>query len=235
MTQFSRQELQDAETSAFHKWSSPSKHFTSGFDPRSSDNALLALMSGGLSHAQQNDWLNAGRRLIDKTYVQILFVTQGLANIPFINAEITATALDNFIRDHIAPKWSLITDTQADKNETALQLVNMASNTLFESLESEIAASHLLFFLCPTLPIVPISHEGEYSSYSQSSLQDMNSHQTYLNGLEIPKAEFGNPDEINLVNSILNETNWWQRNIFKTALFEQFQCKVGASPIPHDH
>jgi hypothetical protein len=42
-------------------WSSPSPLVGSGFDSRSSDNALLAIMYGSLERASRFGWLNAGR------------------------------------------------------------------------------------------------------------------------------------------------------------------------------
>lgn len=222
MTEISHQELEEAHARALNKWSAPNKRFTSGFDPRSSDNALLALMSGGLSNAQQNDWLNAGRRLIDKTYVQILFVTQGLTAIPFINAELTAASLDNFIRDHIAPKWVTIHDAQGiNRNEMATELIHIASRNLFGSLESENAASHLLFYLCPTMPVFPLSGDKAYSSHHDMCLQAVNSHKPFLDTLPIPQASFGESDEINRIDLVLNETDWWQRNVFRMAHMER--------------
>lgn len=219
MTEFSHQDLSEAHACALNKWSTPNKHFTSGFDPRSSDNALLTLMSGGLRHAQQNDWLNAGRRLIDKTYVQILFVTQGLTDIPFINAELTAASLDNFIRDHIAPSWIRIHDTQGNnRNELATELIHIASRELFGSLESEIAASHLLFYLCPSLPIVPLSDDQDYSSHHDLCRKDLNFHKSFLGTEQVPQASYGEPDEIKRIDSVLNETDWWLRNVMKMAM-----------------
>lgn len=219
MTLFSRQELKDAHVSVLKTWSAPNKNFTSGFDARSSDNALLTLMWGGLHHAQQNDWLNAGRRLIDKTYVQILIATQGLSSIPFLNAEHTAATLDNFIRQQVAPRWSLINNKQKDdKSELAADLISSASCSLFGSLESEVAASHLLFFLCPVLPIIPFNHNGQYSSHIQYCQEIMKLHQPDFDILQTPAADFGKPEEINLVNRILSGTDWWHRNILKTLL-----------------
>jgi hypothetical protein len=57
---------------------------------------------------RDSDWLNAGRRLIDKTYIQILLVTQQLNHTPFVNAGTTAAALDNFIRLDMAPHWGAL-------------------------------------------------------------------------------------------------------------------------------
>ena len=218
MTAFSLEELQQAYRSALYSWSSPHKNFSSGFDPRTSDNAILSLLSGGLCHAQQNNWLNAGRRLIDKTYVHIVFVTQGLSSIPFINAESTAAALDDFIRSHIAPVWPLIVDSQEpNTQEITAELINTAAGSLFGSLQSVAAASHILFFLCPTLPIIPVSRKGPYSDHIQDCLKAIKSQESYLDALKIPKAGYGHPGEIKRVTSLLIETDWWYRNVIRVA------------------
>ena len=70
--------LEQAHSATLRRWQAPFPGFTSGQDPRTSDNALLVLTYGGLDQAARHAWLNAGRRLIDKTYVEILRHVQGL-------------------------------------------------------------------------------------------------------------------------------------------------------------
>ena len=149
----SKNTLEQATGTALQRWETPFPGFTSGGDPRSSDNALLVLIHGGLAHAARHDWLNAGRRLIDKTYVDILWHVQQLTEMRACNAERIAAALDDVIRTHIAPEWaSLGTLPTKDKTRLATDRVEHLAANAFGSLHSEPAASRLLFYLCPTLP-----------------------------------------------------------------------------------
>ncbi len=59
--------IDTAYSVALTRWQTPFSGFTSGHDNRTSDKALLTLVYGGLEHAANHEWLNAGRRLIDRT------------------------------------------------------------------------------------------------------------------------------------------------------------------------
>ena len=97
--------IQAAVQSANNRWQSPFPGFTSGSDIRTSDNALLVHLYGGLEHAANNDWLNAGRRLIDKTYVDMLWHVQNLLPLRACKPESVAASLDTFITEEIKPAW----------------------------------------------------------------------------------------------------------------------------------
>ncbi|MGB5773457.1 MAG: hypothetical protein WBP89_02180, partial [Sedimenticolaceae bacterium] len=150
--------LDQACSAALRRWQGPWSGFTSGRDPRSSDNALLVLMYGGLIHAARHEWLNAGRRLIDKTYIDILWHVQHLTTLRTCRPEQIAAALDNFIRDQIEPVWDGLADLNAtDQAELASRWVADMAQQCFGSLHSQPAASRLLFFLCPMLPLFNLS------------------------------------------------------------------------------
>jgi len=85
--------IKAAHAVALARWETPFPGFASGHDPRTSDNALLTLLYGGLVHAADHDWLNAGRRLIDKTYIDMLWHVQDLTNMRAIRPEQIAAAL----------------------------------------------------------------------------------------------------------------------------------------------
>ena len=79
--------LEAAHARALDRWARPFPGFTSGHDPRTSDQGLLTCLYGSLEHAARHEWLNAGRRLIDKTYLGMLWHVQDLTDLRGVRAE----------------------------------------------------------------------------------------------------------------------------------------------------
>jgi hypothetical protein len=126
-------------------------------------------------------------------------------------------------------KLEVIYTQEPDTQEITAELINTAAGSLFGSLQSEAAASHILFFLCPTLPIIPVSHIGPYSQHKQDCLKAIKSQGAYLDTLKIPKAGYGHPGEIQRVNSLLNKTDWWHRNVIRVAQLHRSLERPGCS------
>lgn len=238
MSELTEQEIMMAHGFALSHWHQPNNRFTSGFDPRSSDNAMLTLLYGGLARAKQHNWLNAGRRLIDKTYVHILGTTQGLSAMSFSNAEQIAATLDSFIRERLAPLWSSFSHQEEG---LAPYLLLDASESLFGSTKSEVAASQLLFWLCPTLSIAPYSRghltalarighgvqDESYLDYKQVWNQALETYAPLLSELDKPKAIYGSEQESELINQLLEKSDWWQRRVFDMALRQKLYNQGG--------
>ncbi len=229
----SKNALEQATVAALQRWETPFPGFTSGGDPRSSDNALLVLTYGGLEHAARHDWRNAGRRLIDKTYIDILWHVQQLTEIRVCNAERIAAALDGFIRTHIAPDWaSLGTLPTKDKTRLATDWVEHLATNGFGSLHSEPAASRLLFYLCPMLPIFNFSRghlmalehlgfstpESGYRTFATTAGHAYRELSTALNTATHPVPYFGDTEQHRLVRHLLDHGDWWPRRVFDQLL-----------------
>ena len=225
--------LEQAAAAALHRWEAPFPGFTSGGDPRSSDNALLVLTYGGLEHAARHDWLNAGRRLIDKTYIDILWHVQQLTDMRACNAERIAAALDDFIRTQIAPKWaSFGTLPTKDKGRLATNWVEHLAANAFGSLQSEPAASRLLFYLCPMLPVfnfsrghlIALEHLGfpisepRYRTFATTAEHVYRELSTTLNTTTYPTPYFGDTEQHQLVRNLLDHSEWWPRRVFDQLL-----------------
>ena len=179
-----RPALDQACSAALLRWQAPWTGFASGRDPRSSDNALLVLTYGGLVHAAQHEWLNAGRRLIDKTYIDMLWHVQDLTHMRTCRPEQIAAALDAVIDDTIRPLWPSLADLSDEQRfATATAWVEQMAARCFGSLHSEVAASRLMFYLLPMLPVFNLSRghqlalarighdpaDTSYASYAQAA------------------------------------------------------------------
>jgi hypothetical protein len=81
-------------------WNNANPKVGTGFDRRSSNNGLLAIMYGSLERAHHFNWLNAGRTLVDKTYIQLLFQAKQLTAISVTHHDITLQ-LELFVRANL--------------------------------------------------------------------------------------------------------------------------------------
>jgi len=213
-------------TLMLHNWSQPNALVGSGFDIRSSENALLSLFYGSLEHAAQFDWTNGGRTLVDKTYIHILWQAKTLPSIGMSHHDI-APNIERFVRNYLQPQWPQLTqpinsDNASAKAVLAADLVAAAAQQLFGSSYQEQAASWLLFYLCPHLPIYPVyptlllatgTHDYRaYSYHCSALLTDLTSNITQLAGnIPQPAAHYGSEKEQVLIDNLFGECDWWQR------------------------
>ena len=225
--------IENAYAAALQRWESPFSGFAAGWDKRSSDNALLHLFYGGLVHVAHYDWLNAGRRLIDKTYVDILWHVQDLLDLKARTPEQIAAALDGFISGTLKEMWDSLT---SDDRQTSLglsrNLVQQLADEGFGSVRSERAASRLLYFLLPMLPVYNLcpahvevlkSHgyqpcSDDYAGFSEVSEQAFQKLLPRLEGYAPPCPVFGSESNQMLIEKLLNETDWWHRRLFHACL-----------------
>ena len=207
------------------RWSTPSPLVGSGFDSRSSENALLVIMYGSLEHASQFGWLNAGRTLVDKTYIQLLWQAKQLPTLGLTHHDI-ATQLELFIRAELQPKWEELKHLAPDEaDQQAKNLVRLAAHAIFGSAEQEAAASWLLYYLCPQLPIFPITDDcrkalpfkplsdeintyDDYHKASKGIYNKLRRHYAY------PIVCYGNNKERALIEQLLQQSDWWSRQCF---------------------
>lgn len=216
-------------------WHDPSPLVGSGFDIRSSDNALLAIMYGSLEHAAQFGWLNAGRTLVDKTYIHILWQAKRLPAKGITHHDI-APLLELFVRQHLEPIWPQLTRLGRDNrpnnhaNKTAIELVSNAAATLFGSSYQEQAASWLLFYLCPQLPIFPVTDavRSAIAARTSAPIEDYAGYQQMCSKLlheikpelkfPIAAAHYGSVKQIAMIDQLLCHSDWWLRHCFTMAL-----------------
>ena len=190
-------------------------------------------MYGGLVHAAQHEWLNAGRRLIDRTYIDILWHVQDLTTLRTCRPDHIAAALDNFIREQIEPVWDELADLNAThKAELASRWVADMAQQCFGSLHSEPAASRLLFFLCPTLPLFNLSrghllalqrlgHTAsgqDYRAYAAAAEHAYRARSQALRTLPRPEPVFGDAAQRRLIQQLLDDSDWWERRVFDALL-----------------
>ena len=206
----------------------------SGFDSRSSDNGLLSIMYGSVERASHFNWLNAGRTLVDKTYIHLLLQAKKLPGLGVTHHDI-APQLELFVRANLQPIWADIEKMSViKKQELATRLVNLAASTLFGSSHQAEAASWLLFYLCPQLPIFPITDylddaliQNNAVTPSGKPYQGINCYQDYQVAAQAlyeklqpliqcvpPTANYGNEKEQAMVNSLLVSSDWWKRHYF---------------------
>jgi hypothetical protein len=214
------------------EWSQPSSLVGSGSDARSSSNGLLNIFYGSLEHAARYQWLNAGRTLVDKTYLSILWQAAGLSNDGYDFTKM-ASNLDAFVRAELEPRWhELELLSHDEKHLLAIKLIEQAAAEIFGSGYHEESAAWLLFYLCPQLPVFPFNEDlrnnlstrlhleqpaGDYAEYHQQCRQLYcrmlpNIHDTAA------IADYGNEQERNNINQILRGSDWWQRYCFTKQL-----------------
>jgi hypothetical protein len=206
---------QAPDSAILERWSQPHPYFTSGTDMRSSDNALLVLLYGGLEKASRYGWLNAGRTLIDKTYLRILWITQQLEP-PGISFDELASRLDGFIRAELQPVWDTLAELEhEERHALAVTLVARVQAQVFQRDDQLASASVLLFFLCPQLPVFVYRQGGEnadYVSWHQTCRRRL-ANVLPLVGHAVPSPSYGTAQEQLLISRLLNQGDWWVRRL----------------------
>lgn len=218
-----------AHAAALARWSDPFPGFASGHDRRTSDEGLLGVTHGGLDHAARHDWLNAGRRLIDKTFIDMLWHVQGLTGLRGIRAEQVAADLDTFIDRLVKPAWHGLPHLSADERALTSNLwtEEMAAHC-FGSLYCESAASRLLFFLVPMLPMFNLSRghrmaldrlghgprQPGYRAYAHAAASAYHEYLPRLAELPGPSVRDAERAKGALMSQLLSQTDWWTRRVF---------------------
>ncbi|MCB1800353.1 MAG: hypothetical protein KDI82_01565 [Gammaproteobacteria bacterium] len=233
-----------AHEAALQRWNDPFPGFASGHDRRTSDAALLGQFYGGLEYAAAHDWLNAGRRLIDKTYVDMLWHVQELTRMRARQPEQIAAALDDFIRDLVAPRWpTLWSLPEIEKQALAVDWVEYLAGHGFGSLHSEAAASRLLFYLCPMLPVFNLSTGHQLGLLAMNGTAESDSYRDFsahaqlaygriapsLSTVTRPTAMIGDRAQATVVDRVLDDSDWWERRVFDQLLRDH--APVGATPM----
>ncbi|MDJ0739941.1 MAG: hypothetical protein QNJ91_09505 [Gammaproteobacteria bacterium] len=250
----SNPDLLAAHAAALQRWQRPCTGFASGNDPRTSDRALLGLTYGGLAHAAGHAWLNAGRRLIDKTYVAMLWHVQDLTALRTVSPERVAARLDGFITTTIRPRWDDLPTLGSDDGPAlAATWVERMARECFGSVHSELAASRLLFYLLPMLPVFNLSaghvkalaQLGDapastgYRAYAHTAMAAYRRVDAGLRQLPLPATTDGAGDP--LIAGLLADTDWWPRRVFdcylracvdqRTGAPDPFACDDAGNPV----
>lgn len=211
-----------APDDALARWQRPHPDFASGHDSRSSENGLLNLFYGSLERASRYEWLNAGRTLVDKTYLRILWTSCELPP-QAATFDQLASDLDSFIRQQLTPRWDQIDELDHNqRHQLAIELVDCAAMDLFRGNPDWQAASMLLFFLCPQLPVFPWhpslqGQTGAESGETPANYSDYHQRCRPLLALKLPhcteppKASLGDERQCKAVNQLLARSDWWAR------------------------
>lgn len=196
-------------------WQEPHPAFASGRDLRSSDNALLLQCYGNLARAAGSAWQNAGRTLVDKTYLRILKDCAGL-DFQGLTVDELAARLDAFIHCELAPRWAEIgASRETEGLELALTLLEAGARTLFNDPRGRPVTSHLLFYLCPQLPLLPCPAEpADYPMYLQRSQALL----AQLPVLPRPRHFAGDAREQALIRQLIEGSDWWRRRVLASWL-----------------
>jgi hypothetical protein len=192
-------------------WQQPHPAFASGNDARSSENALLLQLYGSLVKAAGCGWQNAGRTLVDKTYLRILKDCSGL-DFQGLSVDELAARLDGFIRQELAPRWGQIAESRgAEGLPLATELLDACSLALFASAQVHRATRQLLFYLCPQLPLLPCPSDSQ-----QSSDEQLQAYQTLLPQLPVlprPQQFAGDAQQQALIRQLIEGSDWWRRRV----------------------
>jgi hypothetical protein len=192
-------------------WQQPHPAFASGNDARSSENALLLQLYGSLVKAAGCGWQNAGRTLVDKTYLRILKDCSGL-DFQGLSVDELAARLDGFIRQELAPRWGQIAESRgAEGLPLATELFDACSLALFASAQVHRATRQLLFYLCPQLPLLPCPSDSQ-----QSSDEQLQAYQTLLPQLPVlprPQQFAGDAQQQALIRQLIEGSDWWRRRV----------------------
>jgi len=212
--------LAQATAVALQRWQNPNPDCATGNDPRSSDNGLLLLFHGRLAHAADYAWQNAGRTLVDKTYLRILFSGAAL-DYQGLSVDELAARLDAFIREQLVPRW----DALAENPEAGPRghLIESLEAGLFGEPGNGEVGSQILFWLCPRLPLLPQSRATlrglELLADGQLGL-DASDYQhagtallRELPVLPAPRHFAGNPDEQRRIRQLIENSDWWRRRV----------------------
>ncbi|WPC06053.1 hypothetical protein SBP02_04680 [Pseudomonas benzenivorans] len=190
-------------------WQQPHPAFASGRDARSSDNGLLLQCYGNLTRAAGAAWQNAGRTLIDKTYLRMLKDCAGLDFLG-LSADELAARLDGFIRRELAPRWAQLEQWRgAEGLEPALALLEAGNRALFDDAGGYPATSWLLFYLCPQLPLLPVPAGAAPHAWLQRA-QEL---QAQLPVLPRPRLFAGDAREQALIRQLIEGSDWWRRRV----------------------
>lgn len=194
-----------------HAWQRPHPAFASGWDARSSENALLLQCYGSLARAAGFGWQNAGRTLVDKTYLRILGDCAGL-DFQGLAMDELAARLDGFIRRELAPRWAEIGESRGSEGlELAGHLLEVGSLALFGSPRAQAASSQLLFYLCPQLPLLPCPAglQQDCAGHLQTSLALL----PQLPVLPRPRQFAGDARQQALIRQLIEGSDWWRRRV----------------------
>ncbi|RRC99344.1 hypothetical protein [Amphritea balenae] len=210
------------------QWNLPSSLVGGGHDARSSTNGLLTIFYGNLERAAQFGWLNAGRTLVDKTYLSILWQAAEL-NANGYDFTKMASNLDAFVRAELEPRWLEFEQLSHDeKHLLTIDLIEQAAAEIFGSGYHEQSAAWLIFFLCPQLPVFPITADlqhkvskrlhceqpaEDYAGYHQQCRQLFCRMLPHIHDSTL-KATYGSERDRNNVNQVLRGSDWWQRYCF---------------------
>ena len=221
---------------AHKRWDSASPNFSHGQDMRSSDGALVTLFYGGLLKASEHDWQNAGRVLIDRTYVKILFETYHLS-MPTRDLDVCCRLMDDFIRLSLIPNWfdihpwlqphvksSILDDARAVNSKTGTPtsplrwLLEWPSEIAIEILGGEEYLDHamlLLFYTCPGLPFMPATmHTSTIRRESNQTMRiECLNQSDSSNKITLPMSEYGTDSEKQIVQNMLRHCDWWYRRL----------------------
>lgn len=224
--------LAQATAVALQRWRDANPNCATGDDPRSSDNGLLLLFHGSLAHAADYAWQNAGRTLVDKTYLRILFSGAAL-DYQGLSADELAARLDGFIREQLVPRWQALQENADDALRG--RLIEALQVALFGERGSGDAASQLLFWLCPRLSLHPqggarargleLLANGQLGLDSSDYQHACDALLLEMPLLPAPRQFAGDSDQQCRVRQLIENSDWWRRRVLA-----EWLDQLGRSP-----
>ncbi len=226
---------------ALSRWTNPSPHFSHGQDLRSSDRGLLSAFYGGLVKSSEHNWQNAGRVLVDRTDIRILFDSYQLP-LPVRSLDACCREIDCFVREHFFPNWHVFrpnfnasanASASANNNSSggasdrgvstefsaptspevlSQSWINFFTQEIFGGEEYESGSRLLLFFLCPMLPIFPgLSTVGR--DHTVPIGRESADILDNFNAQSFLPASVQNGEDGIPVQWALTNSNWWMRRV----------------------
>ncbi|WP_261841633.1 hypothetical protein [Aliamphritea ceti] len=185
-------------------------------DTRSSGNGLLSIFYGCIEQAARQQWPEK-QLAIATADLEMLLTSYELKPLAPITDR-TSEAVAIFIQSNLQDNWNEYDDmTHPQRQEIAINLVNEAASNIFGGTNQIAAASWLLFYLCPQLPVFPVieslSTTDNYADYYLSQKQKFTIALPSLDQ-NTPDIRYGNQLEQSIIKALLTANNWWQRYLF---------------------
>lgn len=214
------------------RWQTPCPTYAEGKDSKTTDNGLLIDLYGALLSAAESGVLDTAQKIITAPSLDRLQHVQSMTGSTDFRPTKVAHELNQFINSEVPFIWEeLPSFDDFQKNELTRELIPKIATTFFDT-NNEVAASGLLFFLFPMLPVfsyrpsVSFTADVEikgYKEFHRLASKHYRLIKPALDNIPKPEAQFGNTEEQTLINDLLAQTDWWQRRIFNETLNDMAQ------------
>ena len=183
---------------------------------RSSGNGLLCALYVKIEQAARNNWQDNSALILPADAG--LFLQSCKLNDIHLSDSDLSLRICIFTQDHLQEDWSEYDHmSHQQRQDLTLKLINTAAESIFGNDTEVNAASQLLFYLCPQLPVFPASKTlRSAADFKEDYLNQKQSFTLALPDLELtaPEINYGEPHEQLIIEEMLAANNWWQRYLF---------------------